>query len=156
MTTTPPTTAGTSIRLRAPLWTRVYNVLFGLLWCGLLVTFAVRAPHGDAPIAAGMLVFGVLLIGSNLRLGVTTTTDRLTIRNRLTTTTLTRQDVEGFRAGPAPNQGLPLTYCAYALTTQGRVIPLTVTARPGLRRPPQHVHDDIDLLQRWLADIRRP
>jgi len=102
VTTTPPTTAGTSIRLRAPLWTRVYNVLFGLLWCGLLVTFAVRAPHGDAPIAAGMLVFGVLLIGSNLRLGVTT--DRLTIRNRLPTTTLTRQDVEGFRAGPAPNK----------------------------------------------------
>lgn len=151
MSSTPPATEQGSIRLRAPLWTRVYTVVFGLVWSGSLITAAVRAPHRVAPIAAAMLGFGILLIGSILRLAVTATTDHLVIRNRLTTTTLTRQDIEGFRAGPAPNQGLPFIWCGYALTTQGGVVPLTVTARPGFRHPPPHVDHDVDQLQHWLA-----
>lgn len=155
MTARQPSLGG-SIRLRPPLWTRIYTLGFGLLWCGLLITFAVRAPHRQAPIAAGMLVFGILLIGSILRLTVTTTGDRLLIRNHLTTTALTRQEIEGFRAGPAANQGLPLTWCAYALSTQGRVIPLAVTARVGIGHPPRHVDDDVSTLQQWLTDNTRP
>lgn len=98
-----------------------------------------------------MLALGVLVIGSALRLGVTATEDRLVVRNRLTTTTLTREDVEDFRDGLAPNQGLPLSHCVYVLTHQGRVVPLVVTSRFGLRGPSAHVRDDVDRLQRWLA-----
>ena len=152
MSPTPTAPERTAIRFRSPPWTRAYTVTFGLLWSGLLITAAVRAPHRDLPIAAAMLVFGVLLIASILRLAVTATTDRLVIRNHVTTTTLTRQEIEGFRAGPAPNQGLPITWCGYALATEGRVIPLTVTARPGFRHPPQHVHHDVDQLQHWLGN----
>lgn len=152
MSPTPPAPVLESIRLRAPMWTRVYTVAFGLVWSGVLITAAVRAPHRDLPIAAAMLVFGVLLIASILRVAVTATTDHLIIRNHVTSTTLTRQEIEGFRIGPAPNQGLPLTWCGYALATRGRVIPLTVTARPGFRHPPRHVHHDVDQLKHWLAE----
>ena len=141
-----------SVRLRAPRWTRVYALVFGVLWSGLLLTFAIRAPHANIPVTAGMLAFGAILIGSTLRLGVTATGDHLVIRNRVTTTTLTREDVEGFREGSAPNQGLPLSHCVYALTHEGRVIPLTVTSRVGLRGPSEHVRGDVERLRRWLAD----
>lgn len=36
------------------------------------------------------------------------------------------------------------------------MIPLMVTARPGLRHPPRQVHHDVDLLQQWLADAPSP
>lgn len=155
MTPTSATPGQPSVRLRVPRWARIYALGFGLLWSGLLVAFAVRSPLSKLPVAAGMLLFAVLLVGSTLRLAVTATTDHLLVRNRLTTTTLTRAELTGFRAGPAPHQNAPLAYCAYALTTHRRPIPLTVTTRVGFGRPPDRVDHDVDLLQRWLNTGRQ-
>lgn len=139
-----------SVRIRPPLWTRLYFVGFGVIWTGVLVASAVEAPHAAIPSAAAMLAFGALIIWSRLHLGVTATDDHLVVHNRITTSRLTRSEIEGFREGPAPNQGLPFSHCVYALTRDGRVLPLVVTSRLGLRGPSAHVRDDVADLQRWL------
>lgn len=137
--------------LRQPLWTRVYVIVFLVVWTGGLVWSASRARPSSLPVLALMLAFGVLLCWRLFRLGVDADPDALVVHNNLRTTTIARADIAGFTRGTPPN--MPFGTCLFATVTSGQVVALDVTTgMTVLARSRRRVDDDLTALRSWLAD----
>ncbi len=137
------------VRLRAPTWSRVYTVVFLLVWEGLLLSFAFRRP-GASPVVPVLMGLAGLLLGYRiLRLGVDAAGDRLVIRNNIRSRSLQRTDIESFRQGAPPN--LSWGSCIFAATRGGDLVALDVTTRPFmLASSKRRQASDLAGLQEWL------
>lgn len=139
--------------LRPPLWSRVFSIVFIVVWLGIVTRFVIA---GDD--AAGRLigvvfaVFGILVTYRNLRTGVDGSADELRVRNQVRNHTIARSDIEGFRTG-APSAGGFGARVVFVVTSSQGVVGALVTQQvsflPGSQR---RLQEDLGVLERWLAE----
>jgi len=119
---------GRRLEIRLPYGFRIYIVVFGLVWCGFVVSALVTAESGVVVIPLLMLVFGGTLMFRMANLAVIADDSGLRVRNSFRTRRFTWDEVEDFRIGsPAM---MPYGKAVHALLHDGQMIPLDATMGP--------------------------
>lgn len=143
--------------MRQPLWVRLYALVFGTVWCGMvaggLVAGALRrSPAVVVPVL--MLAFGGTLIYRVYRMGVRTDDGVMVVRNQWRTRVLQRAEIEGFRIGDSA-VGIPGVKVVYALLAEGDLLSLDITASMvplvGSRR---RLDERLERLRTWHAGTK--
>src|SRR4051794_26485188 len=96
-----------TLEYRNPRVMRVYGVVFGIVWCGLLVANIIGASVARSwaavPVGLLMLAWGAFFITRMPRLAVIAQGDELVVRNMWRTRRIPRDEIQDFRIG---NPGL--------------------------------------------------
>ncbi len=120
--------SGRRLEIRLPYGFRIYILIFGIVWCGFVVSALFTADSGVVLIPLLMLVFGGTLIFRMANLAVIADDSGLRVRNYFRTKQFTWSEVEDFRIGsPAM---MPYGKAVHALLRDGEMIALDATMGP--------------------------
>ena len=144
--------------IRPPLALRIYMVLFGALWCGLvgvvLVGTLVDGPSGFALIPLLMLGGGGFIISSNLRMRVVAAGAELRVRNFLEEQRFERATILRFVEHTPGGLPAPFGGMVAVLLDGGRLVDLRATMSGPFGRARRAAN--LSRLQRWLEDAAPP
>lgn len=125
MSTTPAVpepAAGTEVDIRVPLWSRVWVLGFGVVWCCLVVLFGSRSDGGATRflVPALLVLFMVGLAWRVLVQGIRTEGDQLVVRGPFSTRRADRGEISDVTQGESGQfPGLP---CVVVTTGDHRSI----------------------------------
>jgi hypothetical protein len=142
------TTTEEPLAIRPPGWARALGPVLLVLW---LSVFLVR-PARDDFLVPGLViaVLVVAVVGRMLMSSVIGTADgRLTVRNRWTTRTFVRDEIDGVevdRAGDGPGRG----WVVWLRLADGDRHPLDVTEAPFLGPSSAALERQADAIRVWL------
>lgn len=139
------------LTIRQPIGIRIYGLVFGLVWCGLLLaaivgTASSSEPGSVVPLAA-MLAFGVTICWRTSTTSVKAEAAGLLVRNYFSTKRFAWSEVEDFRVG-GPMFGLPIGRVVHLLLRNREVVTLDATMRSWL------LGGSRQRLDSWVEDLR--
>ena len=134
---------------RTPVPVRIYQVVFLLLFLGLVTRSAITGP-GAVVVSVAIGAFAVVLVWRGFRLAVLAYPDRLVVRNYYSTREIDRSAVWDFTTGGSPLNHF--SYTVLALTDEEAVaLDATAALLPG-RLGSDTVRRRLEELRGWLAD----
>jgi hypothetical protein len=138
------------VKLRAPVISRAFIVIFGVVWCGFVTLALVAAIGSGSPgamIPLIMLCFGATFMTRIFILTVVADQRGLLVRNLFRTRQFGWGQVEDFRIGAS--SGFRGRKSIYVLLRDGEILPLEVT-NPRFYGPTAKLPGYLDQLRSWV------